>query len=113
MSDAIRVGLIGYGYASKTFHAPLISGTPGMELSTVVSSDAQKVLVDWPATQVVASANSLYADPDIDLIVIPTPNDTHAAFLYHSCVSGVRWFEISTGIRFFINDSAFFASSTC
>lgn len=77
MSDAIRVGLIGYGYASKTFHAPLISGTPGMELSTVVSSDAQKVLADWPATQVVASANSLYADPDIDLIVIPTPNDTH------------------------------------
>lgn len=77
MSDAIRVGLIGYGYASKTFHAPLISGTPGMALSTVVSSDAQKVLVDWPATQVAASANSLYADPDIDLIVIPTPNDTH------------------------------------
>ncbi|WP_240328022.1 hypothetical protein, partial [Klebsiella pneumoniae] len=24
MSDNIRVGLIGYGYASKTFHAPLI-----------------------------------------------------------------------------------------
>lgn len=29
MSDNIRVGLIGYGYASKTFHAPLIAGTPG------------------------------------------------------------------------------------
>ncbi len=29
MSDAIRVGLVGYGYASKTFHAPLISGTSG------------------------------------------------------------------------------------
>ena len=28
MSDNIRVGLIGYGYASKTFHAPLIAGTP-------------------------------------------------------------------------------------
>lgn len=27
MSDRIRVGLIGYGYASKTFHAPLIAGT--------------------------------------------------------------------------------------
>ncbi|MWT89511.1 oxidoreductase, partial [Escherichia coli] len=25
MSDNIRVGLIGYGYASKTFHAPLIA----------------------------------------------------------------------------------------
>lgn len=28
MSDAIRVGLVGFGYASKTFHAPLIGGTP-------------------------------------------------------------------------------------
>ena len=36
-----------------------------------------------------------------------------AAFLYHSCVSGVRWLEISTGMRFFISDSAFCASSTC
>lgn len=26
MSDNIRVGLIGYGYASKTFHAPLRPG---------------------------------------------------------------------------------------
>lgn len=26
MSDNIRVGVIGYGYASKTFHAPLIAG---------------------------------------------------------------------------------------
>ena len=35
MSDPIRVGLIGYGYASKTFHAPLIAGTPGLELAAV------------------------------------------------------------------------------
>jgi predicted dehydrogenase len=42
MSDNIRVGLIGYGYASKTFHAPLIAGTPGMELAAVSSSDAAK-----------------------------------------------------------------------
>ncbi len=38
MSDAIRVGLIAYGYASKTFHAPLISGTPGMALAAIASA---------------------------------------------------------------------------
>jgi predicted dehydrogenase len=42
MSDTIRVGMIGYGYASKTFHAPLISGTPGMTLAAVSSSDERK-----------------------------------------------------------------------
>jgi predicted dehydrogenase len=48
MSDTIRVGMIGYGYASKTFHAPLISGTPGMTLAAVSSSDEKKVQADWP-----------------------------------------------------------------
>lgn len=77
MSDQIRVGLVGYGYASKTFHAPLISGTPGMELAVVSSSDASKVHADWPTVSVVADPQALFADPGIDLIVIPTPNDTH------------------------------------
>ena len=77
MSDNIRVAIIGYGYASKTFHAPLISGTPGMTLAAVSSSDEGKVRIDWPAVPVVAEHRQLLDDPNIDLIVIPTPNDTH------------------------------------
>ena len=77
MSDSIRVGLIGFGYASKTFHAPLIAGTPGMALAAVSSSDATKVHADWPGVPVVSEPKHLFNDPNIDLIVIPTPNDTH------------------------------------
>lgn len=77
MSDNIRVGLIGYGYASKTFHAPLLVGTPGMTLAAVSSSDATKVQADWPTVPVVSDPKQLFNDPTIDLIVIPTPNDTH------------------------------------
>lgn len=77
MSDKIRVGLVGYGFASKTFHAPLIAGTAGMELAAVSSSDASKVRADWPSTQVVSDPQTLFDDPSLQLIVIPTPNDTH------------------------------------
>lgn len=77
MSDTIRVGLVGYGYASKTFHAPLISGTPGMTLAVVSSSDENKVKADWPTAAVVADPQLLFSDPSLDLIVIPTPNETH------------------------------------
>ncbi|WP_049006307.1 oxidoreductase [Enterobacter cloacae] len=77
MSDNIRVGLIGYGYAGKTFHAPLIAGTPGMALAAVSSSDATKVHADWPSVPVVSEPKHLFNDPNIDLIIIPTPNDTH------------------------------------
>ena len=72
MAEKIRVGLVGYGYAGKTFHAPLIAGTPGLELAAVASSDAGKVH-DWPSMAVVGDAQALFADPALDLIVIPTP----------------------------------------
>jgi len=77
MTDTLRVGLVGYGFASKTFHSPLISGTPGLELAVVSSSDASKVHADWPNVTVVDSAEKIFSDPTIDLVVIPTPNTTH------------------------------------
>lgn len=77
MNDCIRVGLIGYGYASKVFHAPLISATPAMVLASVSSSDAAKVHIDWPDVTVVSDPQIIFNDPSIDLVVIPTPNDSH------------------------------------
>lgn len=77
MSDKLRVGLVGYGFASKTFHAPLIAGTPDMELAAISSSDAGKVHADWPSVTVTDDPHKLFDDPSLQLIVIPTPNDTH------------------------------------
>jgi len=73
----LRAGLIGYGYAGKTFHAPLIAAVPALELAAVASSDAAKVHADWPGVPVFASPAELIARADIDLVVIATPNDTH------------------------------------
>lgn len=77
MNDKLRVGLLGYGYASKTFHAPLIAGTSGVELAVISSSDANKVHADWPQVKVVGNPQELIDDPSLDLVVIPTPNDSH------------------------------------
>ena len=73
----VRVALIGYGYAGKTFHAPLIASVPGLALRIVASSDAAKVRAGLPGVRVVATAADACADASIDLIVIATPNDTH------------------------------------
>ncbi|PHM45421.1 putative oxidoreductase [Xenorhabdus mauleonii] len=88
MSDFVKVGLVGYGYASKTFHAPLIAGTPNVELVAISSSDAEKVKKDWPAVSVVSSPEALFNDPAIDLIVIPTPNDTHFPLAQKALAAG-------------------------
>ena len=73
----LRVGLVGYGYAGKTFHAPLIAAVPALQLAAVASSDAAKVHADWPGVTVHATPAELIAREDIDLVVIATPNDTH------------------------------------
>lgn len=77
MLEHINAGLIGYGYAGQTLHAPLLNATPGIHLHSIVSRNGDKVRADWPDVQHKSDAEQLLADPDIDLVVIATPNDTH------------------------------------
>lgn len=74
---SVRTALIGFGYAGQTFHAPLIAASGGLELSAIVSGQAAKVAALWPSVPV-RGVEEVLADPGIDLIVIATPNDTHA-----------------------------------
>jgi predicted dehydrogenase len=75
----IRVGLVGYGYAGKTFHAPLITATPGLSLAKIASSNPDKVKKCFPNVTVIAKPQDLIAQDDLDLIVIASPNETHAS----------------------------------
>ncbi len=78
MDTPLKVALVGYGFVGKVFHAPLIQATPGLALHTVISRDAAKVQVDWPDVAVAADADTVFSDPRIDLVVIASPNGTHA-----------------------------------
>jgi len=73
----LRAGLVGYGFAGQTFHAPVISAVPGLELGAVASSQPHKVHADWPGVDVVPDVNALVSRADIDLIVVATPNAQH------------------------------------
>ena len=78
MDNPLKVALVGYGFVGKVFHAPLIQATPGLTLHSVVSRDAGKVRADWPTVTVAPDAHAAFADPAVDLVVIASPNDTHA-----------------------------------
>lgn len=72
----LRVGLIGFGYAGSTLHAPLIEADPGLTLAAVGSSKAAAVHAKFPHV-LVCPAEVLATHPDVDLIVIATPNQSH------------------------------------
>lgn len=78
MSTTLDVALIGYGLAGRVFHAPLIATTPGLRLHTVVSSKPAAVAADHPQARVVPDPALAFADPAIDLVVVATPNHSHA-----------------------------------
>ena len=79
VSDAkhLNVAVIGYGMAAKVFHTPLISSVRGLRLSHIVSSKPDVVKQDWPGVAVLGAADDAFALPEIDLIVVATPNDSH------------------------------------
>lgn len=88
MTRPIRVGVLGYGFATATFHAPLINAVPGLQLAAISSRQPERVLADWPQVQALSSAQQLLARQDIDVVVIPTPNDTHYELACQALAAG-------------------------
>jgi predicted dehydrogenase len=78
MTAPLDVALIGYGYAGQTFHAPLLRAVPDLRLAVVASRRAERVLGDLPDVTVVAEPDDAIARPEISLVVIASPNETHA-----------------------------------
>ncbi len=74
----IRVGVIGFGFVSKTFHVPLLQATDGYKITAVSSSRPADVSAVLGDVDVVSDPKALATHPDIDLVVIASPNETHA-----------------------------------
>lgn len=77
MADQISVGLIGYGMAGRTFHAPVIQSVPNLRLKKVVERRTNEARKRYPWVEVVPDATALLQDEEIDLVVIATPNISH------------------------------------
>ncbi|MEO7169081.1 MAG: oxidoreductase [Sphingomonas sp.] len=73
----IDVGVIGFGLAGKSFHAPLVDAVDRLKLAGIVTSRKDEAAKAFPGVAVVPTAEALIADPSIGLVVIATPNDLH------------------------------------
>ena len=73
----VRVGLLGFGMAGESFHAPVIGGVRGMELACILERKGTRAREKYPEVRVARSAGELLEDKEIQLCVIATPNDSH------------------------------------
>jgi len=76
----INTVVIGYGRAGRSFHCYLVGLTPGLTLYGVVSSsvDKRRDIVSELGCKAFATLDEALADPAVSLIIIVTPNSTHA-----------------------------------
>ena len=84
----LNVGLVGFGFAGKTFHAPVIRVVEGLRLTTIVQrhgggpQDPRYSGVDF-----VRSVDELLTR-GVDLVVIATPNVSHHPIAQQCLLAG-------------------------
>src|SRR5271154_3552108 len=84
----IRVGVVGYGLAGRVFHAPMIAAVEGLELAAVVERSGRTAEQAYPGITTYPSLDAMLGDATIELIVVATPNTTHAPFAQQALAAG-------------------------
>lgn len=86
----IKVGIVGYGFAGRGFHAYLISRVPALQLVAVASRDPQRrrqAEQDYAVTTY-AHLEDLLERGGVELVILATPHATHASLACQAMAAG-------------------------
>lgn len=73
----IITGLASFGMSGKVFHAPLLQHHNNFRLKAVVERSKKEAAAVYPGIHSVSSFEELIGDPEIDLVIVNTPDHTH------------------------------------
>lgn len=91
MSLVIRTGVIGYGLSGRVFHAPFIDVVDGYELTKISTANPDRIKMineRYPSTIVVPDGQDIISDPDIDLVIVTSPNTDHFRWAKEALLAG-------------------------
>ena len=85
-----NVVVVGYGYAGRCFHTYLVGLAAGLELYGIVTSreEARVQIRQQLGVRTFARFEEALEDPQVDLVVLATPNDLHAPQTIQAMVAG-------------------------
>jgi scyllo-inositol 2-dehydrogenase (NADP+) len=86
----INVGVVGYGFAGRSFHSYLINRVPDMRLAAVATRSPERRALAQREYGVTTygTLDEMLAASDIDLVVIATPHDTHKSLAIRAMNAG-------------------------
>ncbi len=87
----VRVGLIGVGAVAEYVHVPGVRVAAEAELVAIADEDRsllERRAREWDVPQTYSSADELIADPEVDAVIIATPNYLHAPLAIRAVRAG-------------------------
>jgi scyllo-inositol 2-dehydrogenase (NADP+) len=86
----IHAGIVGYGYAGRSFHAYLVSLAEGLKLAAIATRDParREAAAREQGVATYATLAEMLADERIGLVIIATPHDTHASLAIQAMDAG-------------------------
>lgn len=79
----IKVAIVGFGKGARIYNAPVISSVEGFEITKIMTTNNDNIAAarkDFPSAKVVAGFEEITEDPEIELVLITTPNHLHKEF---------------------------------
>ena len=81
-------GLASFGMSGSMFHAPFISIIPELDLRFIVERTKNMSKEKYPDVRILRSFDELISTPEIELVVVNTPDATHYEFTKKALLAG-------------------------
>ena len=88
MQKPINTGILSFGMSGKLFQAPFVAAHPGFNLLAVVERSEKTAQLRFSEIKSYDSVDELISDPDIELVIVNTPNYTHFEFAQKALRAG-------------------------
>jgi predicted dehydrogenase len=88
MQKPVVTALLAYGMSGKLFHAPFVHAHPGFDFKGVLEHNTKKVNADYPAIKSYDKLEEILDNPEIELVIINTPSNTHVDYSRMALLAG-------------------------
>lgn len=87
-TSVINTAIIGFGLSGRVFHAPFLHCHTGFNMLKVIERNHQYSKEIYPYIEVVKDYKEVINDPNIDLVVVSTPNIYHYHMVKEALYAG-------------------------
>ena len=88
MHQPIKTGLLAFGMSGRLFQAPFLYHHHGFRFHAVTERHDKKVNQFYPGVKSYDTPDEMIQDPELELIIVNTPNDTHFDYAKKALLAG-------------------------